>query len=59
MSRIFFERARSGFRTVRGESNVKWIEDVRKRKMTLAFGQGTVHGAQYAVDSWGIGEFDI
>jgi peptidoglycan hydrolase-like protein with peptidoglycan-binding domain len=32
-------------------------DDVRSRKLTLANGTGTVHGAQFTVSSWGIGEF--
>jgi len=29
-------------------------EDVRKRKMTLATGQGIVHGYAYALENWGL-----
>ena len=32
-------------------------EDVRSRKMTIATGQGTVHGASYDLSNWGLGEF--
>ena len=37
-------------------SNPKWIEDVRSRKLTIALGKGTVHGAKYNVKTWGVGE---
>ncbi|MCA2508120.1 MAG: peptidoglycan-binding protein [Microcystis sp. M54BS1] len=37
-------------------SNPKWIEDVRKRKLTIATSQGKVHGANYEVKSWGLDE---
>ncbi|MGD8782608.1 MAG: peptidoglycan-binding protein [Ignavibacteria bacterium] len=40
-------------------SNPRWVEDVRSRKLTIADGKGSVHGAQYNVKSWGIGEFDV
>lgn len=37
-------------------SRPRFVEDVRKRKMTFATGVGTVHGAQYAVKTWGLDE---
>lgn len=38
-------------------SNPRWIEDVRRRKLTIATGEGVVHGSKYQVATWGIGEF--
>jgi hypothetical protein len=32
-------------------------EDVRSRKIAIATGQGSVHGASYDLSSWGLGEF--
>jgi hypothetical protein len=40
-------------------SKPRFVEDVRKRKMTFATGTGAVHGAQYNVKSWGLDEFPI
>ena len=37
-------------------SNPTYIEDVRKRKLTLATTQGTVHGSKYDVKTWGLDE---
>lgn len=37
-------------------SRPQFVDDVRKRKMTFATGTGTVHGAQYAVKTWGLDE---
>jgi peptidoglycan hydrolase-like protein with peptidoglycan-binding domain len=34
-----------------------FIEDVRKRKLTIATGRGIVHGSQYDLRSWGLDEF--
>jgi hypothetical protein len=35
-----------------------WKEDVRRRKLTVATGQGTVHGHKYNLEDWGLsGEF--
>lgn len=31
-------------------------EDVRQRKLTIALGQGTVHGTFYALENWGLAE---
>lgn len=37
-------------------ANPRWVEDVRKRKLMIAEGQGTVHGAVYDLDAqYGIG----
>lgn len=36
----------------------QWIEDVRRRKLAIATGSGTVHGARYAIKTWGLDEFD-
>jgi len=35
-------------------SNPQFIQDVRKRKLTIATAQGTVHGSNYAVKTWGL-----
>ncbi len=37
-------------------SRPQYVEDVRKRKRTIATGDGNVHGARYATRDWGIGE---
>lgn len=37
-------------------SNPRWVEDVRKRKLTIANGTGIVHGTRYQIKTWGIGE---
>lgn len=31
-----------------------WRDDVRSRKLTVATGQGTVHGHGYVLDNWGL-----
>lgn len=36
-------------------SNAKWIDDVRRRKLCIAKGAGTVHGIKYDLDA----QFDI
>jgi len=36
-------------------SKPKFVEDVRYRKLTIATGQGTVHGTKYTVENWGLG----
>jgi len=50
---------------VRRERLAEWVAqsarsqyqaDVRSRKLTIARGQGTVHGAAYTLASWGLGE---
>ncbi|HUP61593.1 MAG TPA: peptidoglycan-binding protein [Thermoanaerobaculia bacterium] len=33
-----------------------WREDVRKRKLTIATGQGVVHGVAYVLRNWGLDE---
>lgn len=35
-------------------SKPKFVEDVRSRKLTIATGQGTVHGSTYILESWGL-----
>lgn len=37
-------------------SNPTYIEDVRKRKLTMATTQGTVHGSKYDIKTWGLNE---
>lgn len=39
-------------------SKAKWKEDVRRRKLTIAIGQGTVHGHNYLLENWGLAEVD-
>ncbi len=39
-------------------SKAKWKEDVRRRKLTIATGQGRIHGHNYLLDNWGLAEFD-
>ena len=37
-------------------ANPKWVADVRVRKLTIADGVGTVHGAHYDLEAqYGIG----
>jgi hypothetical protein len=36
--------------------NPTYIEDVRKRKLTIATNQGTVHGSKYDLKPWGLDE---
>lgn len=35
----------------------RYVQDVRQRKLTIARGSGMVHGAQFVLDNWGLGEF--
>lgn len=35
-------------------SRPQFIEDVRRRKLTIATAQGTVHGSRFAVKTWGL-----
>jgi hypothetical protein len=35
----------------------KYREDVRTRKLTISDGSGRVHGHNYTLDNWGLGEF--
>lgn len=37
-------------------SRPQYVEDVRKRKRTIAKGDGEVHGARYATRDWGISD---
>ena len=37
-------------------SNPRYVEDVRKRKLTLATTRGTVHGSKYDIKTWGLDE---
>jgi len=37
----------------------RFREDVRSRKLTVATGSGTVHGASFVLRSWGLAEFPI
>jgi len=38
-------------------SRPRFIEDVRRRKLTVATGTGTVHGSKYDLKTWGLDEF--
>jgi Putative peptidoglycan binding domain len=38
-------------------SRPRFIEDVRKRKLTMAMGSGTVHGSKFNIRIWGLDEF--
>jgi Putative peptidoglycan binding domain len=40
-------------------SNPRFIEDVRSRKLAIATASGTVHGSKYAVKTWGIDEINL
>jgi hypothetical protein len=35
-------------------SRPRFIEDVRRRKLTIATAEGTVHGSRFAVKTWGL-----
>jgi hypothetical protein len=37
-------------------SRPRFIEDVRRRKLTIATARGTVHGSTYDVKTWGLDE---
>jgi len=39
---------------VADNSRAKFREDVRRRKLTIARGQGTVHGHSYVLENWGL-----
>lgn len=39
-------------------SNPQFIEDVRRRKLTIATAQGTVHGSKFAVKTWGLDDVE-
>ncbi|HYN58510.1 MAG TPA: peptidoglycan-binding domain-containing protein [Rubrivivax sp.] len=41
---------------VADSANPRWVEDVRQRKLTLANGQGSVHGRGYKLAGWGLAE---
>ncbi|MBI9074994.1 MAG: peptidoglycan-binding protein [Desulfatibacillum sp.] len=45
-------------RVVAENSKPQYVQDVMSRKMTLAAGEGKVHGARYRVNTWGIGDMD-
>jgi hypothetical protein len=38
------------------KSKPEFVEDVRARRLTIAQGEGTVHGATYRPDDWGLAE---
>jgi hypothetical protein len=40
-------------------SNERFREDVRQRRMTIANGEGAVHGATYTIDVWGLEPFAV
>jgi len=37
-------------------ARLKFREDVRRRKLTVATGQGSVHGHNYALENWGLSD---
>jgi hypothetical protein len=37
-------------------SRPRFVEDVRRRKLTIATGTGTVHGSRYGLKTWGLDE---
>jgi hypothetical protein len=41
---------------VADHANPTWREDVRTRKLTVATGEGTVHGTHYLLKNWGLDE---
>ena len=45
--------------TVAESSRPQYIEDVRRRKRTIASGSGTVHGGRYDTELWGISDIII
>lgn len=53
------ERARRAIigNAVADHAKPRWRADVRSRKLTIADGTGTVHGGNYVLRSWGLGEF--
>ena len=50
------ERRRALATSVADSANPKWRADVLSRKMTIATGQGVVHGGPYRLASWGLDE---
>ena len=36
------------------DASGKWADDVRARKLTIANGEGTVHGHHYVLENWGL-----
>lgn len=40
-------------------SHPRYVFDVLSRKMTLATGEGTVHGKSYTADHWGLGDYPL
>jgi len=43
-------------KVVAENSNPRFIEDVRRRKLTIATGAGTVHGSEFDLKTWGLDE---
>ena len=41
---------------VADHASAAWREDVRTRKLTVATGEGTVHGVHYLLKNWGLDE---
>lgn len=41
---------------VADHANAAWREDVRTRKLTVATGEGTVHGVHYVLKNWGLAD---
>ena len=40
-------------------SRPRFIEDVRKRKLTFATGRGSVHGSQFDLKTWGLDDLPV
>jgi hypothetical protein len=41
---------------VADSASARWKEDVRRRKLTIATGRGTVHGHLYVLEDWGLSQ---
>lgn len=39
-------------------SDPRFVEDVRSRRLAIARGRGTVHGAAYLLEDWGLAEVE-
>jgi hypothetical protein len=44
---------------IAANSSPKYRDDVKSRRGTIAAGAGTVHGASYKIEHWGLGDFPI
>lgn len=48
------ERRRRLANAVADSANPRWAEDVRRRKLAIAEGAGSVHGRAYRLEGWGL-----